>query len=276
MNPKFYLIACLSFSFNHMVTHQTIAMGNKDVPVESITLKTKQQLIEELFTLFQFDKMTLEALLQPFEKELKSLGLPEKPFEQSIKKLNEITTEISAPLIDLLKELYIRAHENSFTQQELTDLITLYKKPVIQKANLLALTIFTDPIITALKDPQIFQEYTSKIMAIGITMAAQNSSSKTMEIATIAVKEFQEFMQNKEIYTPEFLEKLKQRYKGLAPTLEKWFGKEISEKKITELKEFIEKMPFLKQPFASHQISTEPPIGTSSTEAIVQTPTLPN
>lgn len=276
MNPKIFLIASLSFSFNHMATHKSIAMGNKDVPVESATLKTKQQLIEELFTLFQFDKMTLEALLQPFEKEFKALGLPEKPFEQSIKKLNEITIELSAPLIDLLKDLYIRAHENTFTQQELVDLVALYKKPIIQKTNLLALTMFTEPFMIALKDPKIFQEYTSKIMAIGITMAAQNTSQKTKEIASIAIKEFEEFIQHKEIYTPEFLEKLKQRYAGLAPNLEKWFGKEISKKKVSALKEAIEKMPFLKQPVASHQQSIEQHRGTSSTKAIVQTPTLPN
>ncbi|MDP3533066.1 MAG: hypothetical protein Q8S31_07250 [Alphaproteobacteria bacterium] len=274
MNPKFYLIACLSFSIYQASIEQSIAMGNKDVPVESAKLQTKQQLIEELFTLFQFDKITLEAFLQPFEKELKELGLPEKPFAQSIKKFNAQTAELSAPLIDLLKDLYTRAHENTFTQQELVDLVALYKKPVIQKANMQVLNIFTEPVIKALKDPKLFAEYSSKIMAIGITMAATNSSDK--EYASIVTKEFEAFIQNKHILTPEFLEKLKQRYTGLAPNLEKWFGKEITQKKIDELKESIEKMPLLKLVFNPSQKEAAQNAETSSAIATDQTLTLPN
>lgn len=276
MNPKFYLIACLSFSFNQAFIQPNFAMGNKDVPVESANLKTKQQLIEELFTLFHYDKITLEAFLQPFEKEFKALGLPEKPFQQSIKKLNEMTTELSAPLLDLLKDLYMRAHENTFTQQELTDLVALYKKPVVQKINMHILNMITEPIIKALKDPKIFAEYSSKIMTISITIAATNSVQQTKEITAIAIKEFEAFMQNKQIYTPEFLEKLKQRYAGLAPHLEKWFGKEITEKNTTDIKEYIEKTPFLKSALSPEQKTTEQNTKAPSIEAPTQTLTLPN
>lgn len=271
MNPKFYLIACLSFSFNQMATHQAIAMGNKNVPVESATLKTKQQLIEELFTLFYFDKITLEAFLQPFEKEFKELGLPEKPFAQSIQKLSALTNELSTPLRDLIKDLYMRAHENTFTQQELADLVDLYKKPVIQKMNISIINMITEPIIKALKDPQIFAEYSSKFMAIGMTIAAQNHPQKTKELLSIAIKEFKEFKQNKEIYTPEFLEKLKQRYAGLAPTLEQYFGKEISIQKINDIINNIGK--------TTPTTSTEKTNGIISQEhknSSIETPTLPN
>ena len=277
MNPKFYLIACLSFSIYQASIQQSIAMGNKDVPVESAKLETKQQLIEELFTLFHYDKITLEAFLQPFEKEFKELGLPEKPFAQTIKKLNEMTTELSAPLIDLLKDLYLRAHENSFTQQELVDLVAFYKKPVIQKINMQMLNMITEPVIKALKDPKIFAEYSSKIMTIAITMAATNAFDK--EYNSILTQEFEAFMQNKQIFTPEFLEKLKQRYAGLAPNLEKWFGKEITQKKIDELKESIEKIPLLKSVLNPERKETAQNTGASSTiapEAPEQTLTLPN
>ncbi|MDP1725055.1 MAG: hypothetical protein Q8L85_10195 [Alphaproteobacteria bacterium] len=274
MNPKFYLIACLSFSIYQASIEQSIAMGNKDVPVESAKLQTKQQLIEELFTLFQFDKMTLEAFLQPFEKELKELGLPEKPFEQSIKKFNAQTAELSAPLIDLLKDLYTRAHENTFTQQELIELVALYKKPVIQKANMQVVNMFTEPVIKALKDPKLFAEYSSKIITIGITMASTGAFDK--EYDSIVTKEFEAFIQNKHILTPEFLEKLKQRYAGLAPNLEKWFGKEITQKKIAELKESIEKLPFFKPNPKPDQKEAAQNAGTSSTIDPEQTLTLPN
>jgi hypothetical protein len=262
MKKKFNLFLILGIIFNLGSMQYVAAMGSKNILLDETPSKEKLKKIDELFSLFHFDQITLESILFPFENELKIFGFPEKPFAKTIQKLKTLTNELTNPLQELLKDFYVRMYQKSFTEQELSDLINFYKKPVIEKENKLIVNSVVDiciePIILACKDPKIFAEFFGELLpefsrgfAEGLVKKTSGSGREisqgspkmqkhqSMQLRILLSEEIETFKNNDTIYTDEFLENLKKRYVGLAPTLDTYFGKAITKIKMTELSDYL-------------------------------------
>ena len=111
-----------------------------------------------------------------------------------------------------------------FTEDELKELILIYQKPVMQKQYDFMLTWILGPVFSALQDPAILAQYTQEFIGFGMSMALQNNPQeikrKGEELGKIAKGELDSLQTSVKFESPEFKEKLKNRYKSIAAIIE--------------------------------------------------------
>jgi hypothetical protein len=229
MNRKFTSIICFSL-LTFTSINQSNAMGSKDAPANakseaSETTGSKIQLADkflEVSKLLTFPD--IRKLLAPFEEEFKGLDMPAKPFDKTLAKANEYLMQIVQPVMNVIKKPMIAEAAKHFTEAELKELIDIYQKPVMQKQYDFMLTWLLGPLFSALKDPAVLAQYTQEFIGLGMGFALQQNPQewikKGQELTKLVQEELTALQQNVKFDSPEFKEKLKNRYKSIAGIIE--------------------------------------------------------
>lgn len=225
MNRMLTSLICFSvLTFTSI--NQIDAMGNKDIPTNAKTdiveaTGSKIQLAEkfmEVSKLLTFPD--IRKFLAPFEEEFKALDIPAKPFDKTLAKANEYLMQIMQPFMNVIKKPMIAEASKHFTETELKELIEIYQKPVMQKQYDFMLTWVLGPLFSALKDPAVLAQYTQEFIGLGMGLALQQNpqewAKKAQELAKLVEEELTTLQHNVKFDSPEFKEKLKNRYKAIS------------------------------------------------------------
>lgn len=229
MNRKLTSLICFSLlTFTYL--NQSNAMGSKDAPANA-----KTEIVESTGSNLQLAEKFLEVsklltfpdirkFLAPLEEEFKGLGMPTKPFDKTLAKANEYLMQFVQPIMNVIKKPMIAEAAKHFTEAELKELIDIYQKPVMQKQYDFMLTWLLRPLFSALKDPAVLAQYTQEFIGLGMGFALQQNPQewvkKGQELTKLIEEELTTLQQNVKFDSPEFKEKLKNRYKSIAGIIE--------------------------------------------------------
>lgn len=187
--------------------------------------ETKITLIKELNDLSINNMMSnpeniLHYFINPIESEFKALGFLTTPFEQTIKKAIE-SNQPDQNIVKLIKEFALNAtldlFNTHFTEEELKEVLDVYKNPLFQKhAKFLGSGWFA-PLIDVLKDPKLFQFYETKITQFIQLIKDENTRKKTNELIETATKELMVLESFIKLNAASLKEKFKTQFPSIAP-----------------------------------------------------------
>ncbi|MDP3532336.1 MAG: hypothetical protein Q8S31_03500 [Alphaproteobacteria bacterium] len=229
MNRKLTSIICFSL-LTFTSINQSNAMGSKDAPANAKTeiaesTGSKVQLADkflEVSKLLTFPD--IRKFLAPLEEEFKGLDMPAKPFDKTLAKANEYLMQFIQPVMNVIKKPMIAEAAKHFTEAELKELIEIYQKPVMQKQYDFMLTWILGPLFSALKDPAVLAQYTQEIIGLGMGFALQQNPKewikKGQELTKLVEEELTALQLTVKFDSPEFKEKLKNRYKSVSAIID--------------------------------------------------------
>jgi hypothetical protein len=184
--------------------------------------ETKNNLIKEICDLSfknffsgSENEDTKLYFLQPIESEFKALGFSKMLFEQTAKKITEDNPVYREQIKDFAFMLALNVFDKHFSEEELKELLEVYKNPLFQKHTKFLGSGWFAPLIDVLKDPTLFEKYESKINQFIDMLKSPNLELKGKELVELGIKEFQTFV----TFIKDHSEILKEKFKVQFPAI---------------------------------------------------------
>lgn len=225
MNKLFLTITTLSFSLV-VFTSPLHADNNNLVPSQetqqSKISETKKALIQELCEI-SFNNFlsnpddSMHYFIKPIESEFMALGFSKMPFEQTVKKSLEDKQTEAKQLKEFASSIAFNALDDYFSEQELKELLEVYKNPLFQKHIKFLGSGWFSPLIDVLKDPKLYEKYESKINQFINLIKDPKIELKGNELVALGVKEFQTFVDFIKENNISIKEKFKTQFPAIAP-----------------------------------------------------------
>jgi hypothetical protein len=155
--------------------------------------------------------------IKPIESEFKALGFTTMPFEQTIKKsLEDNQTELKQ-FKELASSISFNVLGDHFSEEELKELLEIYKNPLFQKHTKFLCSGWFSPLIDVLKDPKLYEKYVSKINQFINLIKDPKTELKGNELAELGIKEFKTFVDFIQKNRESIKEKFTIQFPAIAP-----------------------------------------------------------
>ncbi|MDP1725054.1 MAG: hypothetical protein Q8L85_10190 [Alphaproteobacteria bacterium] len=225
MNKIFLGVTAFSFSLIAFISPLHADNNNPISTQESQQPKiseTKNALIKEIcdlsFKIFFSDtKDDILYFFKPIESEFKALGFTTMPFEQTIKKLFDDDPAYNQQLKDFAFTITLSVFGAHFSEEELKELLEIYKNPLFQKHIKFLCSGWFAPLIDVLKDPKLYEKYESKINQIIDINKDLKHIAKNKEFVEIAKKEIETLVNFIQEHSESLKEKFKTQFPAIAP-----------------------------------------------------------
>lgn len=225
MNKIFLGVTAFSFSLIAFMSPLHADDNNPVSTQESQQPKiseTKKILINELYDLSfnNFLSNTDDSMLyfiKPIESEFKALGFSKMPFEQTVKKSLEDKQTDLKQFKELASSIALNVLGDHFSEEELKELLEVYKNPLFQKHVKFLGSGWFSPLIEVLKDPKLYEKYESKINQFIDIIKDPKLEIKATELLALGTKEFTKFVDFIKENSESLKEKFKTQFPAIAP-----------------------------------------------------------